>query len=85
MSARSTASATQHSQQQHLTVAELAHRLNCTADYLYREVLGQPGGIAPIRLGRGPRARLRIPVAEVERWEESQRVRFGVVGKGGQK
>lgn len=84
MAARSTAP--QHLQQtQHLTVQQLAHRLNVTTDYLYREVLGQPGGITPIRLGRGPRARLRIPLAEIERWEESQRVRYGVIARDGRR
>lgn len=79
MAARSTPpAATQHSQQ-HLTVAQLAHRLNVSTDYLYREVLGQPDGIPAIRLGRGTRARLRIMLSEVEQWEESRRVRYGVV------
>lgn len=85
MAARSTTPAATQLSQQHLTVAQLAHRLNVSTDYLYREVLCQPGGINPIRLGRGPRARHRIPVAEVERWEESQRVRYGVVDRGGQR
>ncbi len=84
MLSRNASASTQHTQQ-HLTVAQLAHRLNVSTDYLYREVLRQPNGIIPIQLGRGPRARLRIPISEVERWEESQRVQFGVIGKCGRK
>jgi len=58
----------------HLTVRQLADRLQVTTDYLYRAILGQPDGITPIRIGRGPRARLRIPISEVERWEQARRV-----------
>lgn len=65
--------------EQHLTVAELAHRLNVTTDYLYREVIGQENGIVPIRLGSGPRARLRIPRSEVDRWEQSRRVCYSSI------
>lgn len=65
--------------EQHMTVAELAHRLKVTPDYLYRQVLGQQDGIIPIRLGQGPRARLRISVAEVVRWEQSRRVCYSSV------
>lgn len=57
-----------------MTVAELAHRLKVSTDYLYREVLGQEDGIIPIRLGNGRRPRLRIPQSEVARWEQSRRV-----------
>lgn len=65
--------------EQHMTVAELAHRLNVTTDYLYREVLGQEDGIIPLRLGSGQRPRLRIPIAEVERWEQSRRVCYSSI------
>lgn len=58
----------------HLTVRELADRLRVTPDYLYRDVLNQEDGIRPIRLGHGRRARLRIPLSEVERWENKRRM-----------
>jgi hypothetical protein len=63
----------------HLTVQEFAARLRVTPDYVYRELIGQPDGITPIRIGRGPRARLRIPLAEIERWEQSRRVCYDPV------
>lgn len=59
---------------QYLTVQEFAARIRVTPDYVYRAILGQPDGITPIRIGRGPRARLRIPISEVERWEQARRV-----------
>lgn len=58
----------------HLTVAQLAERWQVTRDFLYRDILNQSDGIRPIRLGHGRRARLRIPIAEIERWEDERRM-----------
>ncbi len=59
---------------QHLTAPQLAVRLNLTPDHLRRAVLGQPGGIPGIKLGKGPRSRWRIQVSDVERWEKDRTV-----------
>lgn len=65
--------------EQHMTVAQLADRLQVSTDWLYSDVLGQEGGIIPIRLGDGKRPRLRIPLEEVQRWEQSRRVCYSPV------
>ena len=65
--------------EQHMTVRQLAKRLQVSTDWLYTDVLGQEDGIIPIKLGRGKRPRLRIPVEEVVRWERSRRMCYSSV------
>lgn len=64
---------------QHITVLQLAHRWNVTTDYLYRDCLGQPDGIPFMRIGKGRRARIRIKLSDVERWEEEHVVQYGII------
>lgn len=71
---RSTPTAT-HSTQ-FLTPNELASRWGVTTEWLYRSVLGAPDGLKAIRLGRGPRARWRIRVSDVEAYEQSNEVQY---------
>lgn len=52
-----------------LTPKELANRWKVTVEYLYRAILGQPGGLAAMKLGKGPRPRWRIAIRDVEEWE----------------
>lgn len=59
---------------QHLTVSELAVRLNVTQDHLRRAILGQPSGIPGIRLSDGPRAQWRIRLCDVQDWEKARTV-----------
>ncbi|MBU6435802.1 MAG: helix-turn-helix domain-containing protein [Nitrospirae bacterium] len=68
-----TRSPNEQSGDQYMTVQQLAHRLQVTPDFLYSDVLGQPGGIPAIRLGKGRRARWRIHPSDVVQWEERQR------------
>ena len=68
-----TSTPSEQSGDQYMTVQQLAHRLQVTPDFLYSDVLGQPGGIPAIRLGKGRRARWRIHPSDVAQWEERQR------------
>ena len=58
----------------HLTAAQVAERLQVSVEYLYRELLGHADGIPGLKIGRGPRARWRIKLTDLEAWEERQRV-----------
>lgn len=64
------------SNDQHMTVSQLARRLGVTTDYLRRELLAQPGGIPGFKIGRGPRSQWRIRLCDVTRWEESRMVSY---------
>lgn len=65
----------------HLTATQLAERLAISEDYLRRTLLGQPDGIAGIKLGRGPRAQWRIRLCDVEKWEASRIVCYDAAPK----
>ncbi|CAE6740775.1 helix-turn-helix domain-containing protein [Nitrospira defluvii] len=52
-----------------LTPKQLAHRWQVSVEYLYRAVLGLPGGIPAMKLGNGSRARWRIALGVIEDWE----------------
>lgn len=56
----------------HLTLSQLAKRLVLSDDYVGRSLLGQPGGIPALKIGKGKRAQWRIRLCDVERWEESR-------------
>lgn len=66
---------------QHLTVSQLAVRLNVSQDHLRRSILGQPSGIPGIRLSDGPRAQWRIKLCDVEIWEASRTVCYDAAPK----
>jgi hypothetical protein len=51
-----------------LTVAEVAHRLNVSEDYVRRNA----AKLGATRLGDGPKARLRFDPAKIERFHSGQ-------------
>ena len=51
-----------------LTVGQLAEVLGCSRQTVYR--LSRAGELRPLRLGSGPRPRLRFPATELDRLQK---------------